>query len=101
MTARRSWSDSVKLAAVAVLLGALVVVFMLRAPAHPLVGYGPSVEFRSHRIRILPSYAILNDVFQAVVLQQLRVFLVSDAFEHHVSAPRSVPARDVTPTLRC
>lgn len=101
MTARCSWSDSVKLAAVAVLLGALVGVFLLRAPAHPLVGYGPSVEFRSHRLRILPSSAIVNDVFQPVVPQQFQVFLVSDPFEHHVSATVPVPVRDFTPTLRC
>jgi hypothetical protein len=101
MTVRCSWTNFAKCLAVAVLLTAVLGVFLLRIPAHPLIGYSPQVQFRSHRVRIFPSYAIVNDIFQAVVLHNFQVFLVSGLIEHHVSATIWLVTRGLEPTLRC
>jgi hypothetical protein len=86
---------------ISLLLFALLAVFFLRVPCNPLVAYGPSAQFRTHRSHALPSCAILSDFFCAVVLIALPISLTATAVETCSPPVFSIDHYAVLTTLRC
>ena len=89
MIARRPWPDLEKILGIALLLAAILGVFLLRFPAHPMLGYSHHVDLRPHRNHILPSCAIVDDVFQPAALVVFGTFLCVAHMEY--SAQSTVP----------
>jgi hypothetical protein len=86
---------------ISLLLFALLAVFFLRVPCNPLVAYGPSAEFRTHRNHALPSCAILSEFFCAVVLIALPVSLIATTVETCAPGVFSIDHFAILTTLRC
>ncbi len=99
--AKRFQIDRDKVIGVSLLLVAMLAIFFLRVPCNPLVGYGHSAEFRTHRNHALPSFAILSDGFCPVALVTLPISLATTPVEKLVLAVFSADRFSVITTLRC
>ncbi|SRR5579862_5287268 len=99
--AKRFQIDRDKVIGVSLLLVAMLAIFFLRVPCNPLVGYGHSAEFRTHRNHALPSFAILSDGFCPVALITLPISLATTPVEKLVLAVFSADRFSVITTLRC
>ncbi len=101
MIARCRWPDFEKILGVLLLLAALLGVFLLRFPAHPMLGYDHHVDLRPHRSHLLPSCAILGDVFQPAALVAFGTFLCVSHIEHSAKSVAPLESSSLIPNLRC
>jgi len=94
-------ADREKMIGIAFVLIAILAGLLLRVPAHPLMSYGPSIEFRTHRAHVLPSFAIVSDIFCAAVLVSFPVSLAATRIEAFIPVVISAAPFSSITTLRC